>query len=402
MVSCDKIGLVDNFNLNLEPREYQHRIVSKAVGLLGDHRSVLIQSPTGSGKTDMGLMATIPFAREGWKIGWAAMRRNLLTQVYEEARKIGYPFPITTISMFDKQPPQCDFLIVDEAHHDATRSMENIHAHIQPKKVIGLSATPQRQDKVGLCFEKTVNDAGIGELIRLGYLSRYNHFSMLQYTPLEVARLYVAERERWGKSLIFFRTHQECLSCLGELNRLGFHKADVITGSTDREMQLEAFSNGDTEVVINMMVLTEGFDCPDLSTVFIRDSSRNPTIQMGGRVFRKMANIAAKNVVQSANTHWPFVRTAEAVQQFKRFGTEWRSVTVSDNLNQVAMKTRAMMIRAAQAAFTNGQNADDLKKLEELKKHRRVWDPDMQEAEQRRQADIAANSDYDESEGFEE
>src|SRR5262245_2779129 len=110
----------------VQPRPYQERIVRKALDLFCNQgvRSVLIDSPTGSGKTLMGLMiGRALHERLGLKIGWAAMRRHLLAQAARENAAQGIDAPCTWISMFDRNPPTgLDLLVVDEAQHDAAGS----------------------------------------------------------------------------------------------------------------------------------------------------------------------------------------------------------------------------------------------------------------------------------------
>jgi superfamily II DNA or RNA helicase len=70
-------------SMDVQPRPYQQRIVGKAVDLFTNRqlRSVLIDSPTGSGKTIMGLLiARVLQDRLGLRVGWVAMRRYLLAQ----------------------------------------------------------------------------------------------------------------------------------------------------------------------------------------------------------------------------------------------------------------------------------------------------------------------------------
>ena len=390
--------------MNREPRDYQRRIINKTVGYYNSgFESVLIESPIGSGKTSMGLEATIPFAQEGKTIGWAAMRRNLLTQAQAEAHKIGYPFKIHSISMFDKRPPKVDFLVVDEAHHDATQSMATVHGVIKPRWVLGLSATPQRTDRVGLNFQHTVRDAGIGELINDGYLSQYKHFTIPEYTPTAIADTYHRQPDRWGKSLMFFRTYDECLECAERLNHLGWgSQTDIITGKTDREAQLAWFDSGKTRIVINMMVLTEGFDSPSLQTVFVRDSSRNPTIQMGGRVFRKFPGIRFKNLIQSKNTRWPFTKTATCLEQLVWKNGNWRHVSgESLDTDSLVENQRDLLIRVLQEAYDDGTSW--IRVMGNRKKKAEVWvDPSdliTPPAEERREE---PTSDFDVSGDWEE
>ncbi len=83
-------------------------------------QSVLVESPTGSGKTVMGLLIAEKMQEQSsLKIGWVAMRRNLLSQAQRENERLGFGLNVQYVSMFDSNPPEVDFLIVDEAQHDA-------------------------------------------------------------------------------------------------------------------------------------------------------------------------------------------------------------------------------------------------------------------------------------------
>ncbi len=332
----------------VEPRPYQRRIVTQALDMFaGQHtnrfgqrepaaRGVLIESPTGSGKTVMGLLiAKILQQRHGYRVGWVAMRRNLLAQAAEENVCHGLGVEMHLISMFDKRPPKVDLLIVDEAQHDAALSMGNLHSAIQPALTLGLSATPFRSDRVKLCFEKSITDAGIGQLIQDGYLSRYHHYTIPDYTPESVAWFYAQDRRRWGKSLLFFHRYDQCLKCQRLLAAEGIH-AEVVTGHTDRERQLDDFAAGRTNVLINMAILTEGFDCPTLQTVFCRPSGKGCTVQMGGRVFRQHADLPFKQIVQCKDTRHPFAKTAVPEEQYVWQDGEWRTLKMNAQLGAIS------------------------------------------------------------------
>jgi superfamily II DNA or RNA helicase len=67
--------------------------------------------------------------------------------------------------------------------------------------------------------------------------------------------------------------------------------ADMVTGDTpkdDRKHILDELSNGNTQVVVNVAVLTEGFDAPPVSCVVLtRPCSFKATmVQMIGRGLR--------------------------------------------------------------------------------------------------------------------
>ena len=346
---------------DVEPRDYQLRIASSAIRMFhGEHRnragelepaahSVMIESPTGSGKTIMALaIARYMQRRHGYSVGWVAMRRNLLAQAERENRRFGYDVDLRRISMFDKNPPPADFLVVDEAQHDAAMSMANLHCEIRPKRVLGLTATPFRTDRIKLCFDKVITDANIHQLIADGYLSRYHHFTIPEYTPESVTRFFAAEPARWGKSLIFFHRLDECLQCQRRLAAAGV-EAEVVTAKSNRERQIADFENDRVNVLVNMAILTEGFDCPRLKTVFCRPSGKGCTIQMGGRVFRKHPELPFKQIVQCRNTRHPFLRTAAAAEQYAWMEESWRTLKLNDQIAAISQMARDVIAKSTVA-----------------------------------------------------
>lgn len=127
-------------------RPYQQRFVDKAVAMfLGQHRngadelepaarSVMIESPTGSGKTVCGLhIAKTVQQITGARVGWVAMRRNLLKQAVAENLRHGIGVDLVTISLFERTPPTgIDLLVCDESQHDASNSASHLHNVIKP------------------------------------------------------------------------------------------------------------------------------------------------------------------------------------------------------------------------------------------------------------------------------
>jgi superfamily II DNA or RNA helicase len=331
-------------NVDAEPRGYQERIITRAVTNFNEvgMRSVLIESATGSGKTVMAMLICrwLQLLEPGLTIGWVAMRRNLLAQAENENEKRKIKAKIEYISMFDRHPPSgLGMIVVDEAQHDATDSMVHIHNVNKPKYILGMTATPFRTDRVKLCFDTVIKDSGISALIRDGHLSPYDHYSIPQWGPDHATKLYLADPQRWGKSLMFFHTLEQCGQARQMLQDGGV-KVDMVTGSTDREAQLAAFEAGHTDVIVNCMVLTEGFDCPALKTVFCRDSCKAVTMQMAGRVFRRHNSAPIKQIVQSKLTRWPMVRTATPHLQYVLDDDgSWRSLTINPHINRISCNT---------------------------------------------------------------
>lgn len=397
-ISPDHESAVDRFAaaVRIEPRDYQARVVRRVIEMFsGPHvdrkaqlpaaRSVIVESPTGSGKTIMALLLA-KWAQEtlGMRVVWTAMRRNLLAQVERENRDRGFNVDLAVVSMFERSPPRGDLLVVDEAQHDATRSMASLHAAVAPTKVLGLSATPYRADRLGLCFERTVRDAGIRQLVLDGYLSPFAHYTLDTYSPETVAATWLREPERWGRSLIFFRTIAECRACAALLAAAGV-ACEVVTGASDREAQIDRFATGGCGVILSVAVLAEGFDFPELQTVFCRPASRGPTVQMAGRVLRRAVDVPLKAVVQCRATKHPFPATAIPTVQYVEADGGWRSIGLNDRVEQVTARMLELLVRQSRQAGEAGKAAESRKKTPLSLGVRRVkpWNFRVEEARDR-------------------
>lgn len=139
-----------------EKREYQEAAVAETVQAFNDGcNSVLIESPVGSGKTIMGLMVASELVKKSpdLKINWVASRRHILNQT-QRINSQYFHLRLNLVSVFDKEPPECDLCIIDEAHHEATNSCIRMYARCKNTYTLGLSATPQRTDRMKLSFKR--------------------------------------------------------------------------------------------------------------------------------------------------------------------------------------------------------------------------------------------------------
>lgn len=352
-----------------EQRPYQQKIISKADKHLKDgYKSILVVSPPGSGKTVMGWTITKNALNQSGEIfgcdpsdvgiAWMAMRRNLLAQAAEENNvMVGCP-NTHFISMFEDDftdHPIMKYkkriLVCDETHHIACDSATSVVNALNPDFILGLSATPYRTDKVKLCFETTLQDAGFHCLIQDGYLSKFDQWIIDSWNPEVVADTYLREIDKWKKSIMYFLTFEECMKCFNILQVAGV-RCEIVTGSTDRFRQIDELASGKLQLLINMHVLTEGVDIPDLNTVFVRDSdNKGPTIQMAGRCLRKHPSKQAANIVQSVDTRFPFTKVASARHQYLMQDGEWRII---GNSEMIDIMTSRMLKR-----LTENKVSDD-------------------------------------------
>lgn len=381
---------------NVEPRTYQRSVTTKSVDMFNGRykngtgqvenaaRSVMIESPTGSGKTVMGHMVVKAqqMTHDDLVIGWIAMRRNLLTQAEREHKQMGFNIDnIHYTSMFDDRPEHLIkakeagkriMMVVDEAQHDSATSMAHLHNLLEPDWILGLTATPFRTDNVKLCFDKVVKDAGIHQLIQDGYLSQFEHFSIPRWSVDDVVDFYSREPERWGKSIFYFLTTGECLEFERKIldrsndimGRLKQHRPDLsleegliqyVKGGQHKvtERQLTDFRAGKIGILVNCMVLTEGFDDPTLETAWVRDSGKGPTMQMAGRAFRthpewknnQNESFRCKKIVQSKDTRHPILKTAMADQQFLWQSGDWKSLKINPFIKEISSTSQRAVAR---------------------------------------------------------
>ena len=313
-----------------ERRTYQVEAIDACVAAFSERgrTSVLLESPVGSGKTYMAL-ETIHRLQERLgrplKVGWVAPRRHLLLQMMEANRDL-HGDNVRPVSMFEKTPPEVDLVVLDEAHHEATQSCVLLYEKMRASLTLGLSATPLRTDRMKLSFQETVRTCSIARLIREGYLSPFDSYLVPTYSVENVARFYLADRARWGKSLVFFSTIAECVAFRERLAAEGVG-CEVVTSESDKERQIDAFARGLVPVVANVAMLSEGFDQPDVASVFARDASRLPTIQMCGRGLRRAPGKATCNIVQSADSNYLFERVAPPRNAFRWQREHWLALT---------------------------------------------------------------------------
>ncbi len=363
----DKILKFIKENTTLEPREYQIRIIGKAFDAFQviKHKSVLIESPTGSGKSSMGLVICKLLENElGIRTGWVAMRRKLLQQAAKENEKIGVE-NIHFVSMFEKDPPEVDILVTDEAQHDAADTCLALHHNMKAKFFLGLTATPFRTDKVKLAFEKIIADCGVRYLIESGYLANFDQYIIPKWTPEFIAERYLEDPQRWGKSIFYFKNSEQCYQFKELVTKAG-QQCEVILGNLTQSQKDNIYSDfeeGKLKALVNVYLLTEGFDAPDLATVWVRDSGKLPTMQMSGRVLRKDPDNIEKvaKIVQSDVTPYPYTKTAKPREQWVWDMDQWRSIKGGPQIELISsVVVRNILPRPVILPTILGQNGDTI------------------------------------------
>jgi len=390
--------------IKVESRPYQKEILDDLVNSIefGGITSIIVDSPTGSGKTYLGLAACRQLVTEVLPrlhgvtpeeigVAWVAMRSNLLVATKEVNGQYFVDTPpedeghqfcpnLNTVSMFQRDSKfmrkyKIRIAVIDEAHHDTTESMARVYGDIDPQYCIGLTATPFRMDHNRLGFQKVIKKAGYRYLIDDGYLAAFNHWSFpLEWTPENVANTYLDSPRAWGSSVMFFLTREDC-EIASQLLTSGGIRNTIVHGGSDREQQIEDLEMGRVDVIISMAILAEGFDFPGLESVFVRDSqSKGLVMQMAGRSLRKFTmpdgSQKVANIIQSANSKYPFTRFARAKNQYVTPNGSWVSIKPNDNVDKHVEISLKALVKAELDC------EELLKKLSKSRGAKRRWNPD--------------------------
>lgn len=329
-----------------EERAYQSEAVEKVLQHFGSGKeSVLLESPVGSGKTVMGLLLIRKMQQKNpaLRVNWVAARHHILNQV-EALNNAYFHCRISAVSVFASSVPKADLVVLDEAHHEATQSCIDMYEKTGNTLTLGLSATPLRTDRMRLAFQVNVPCGNIQYFINTGVLSPFHSYKTSAWNLEQWIKIYCDEPERWGKTLAFFSRIEECRRFQSGLREHGIH-CDVITGQSNKDAQLEAFIKGETQVVANVSVLSEGFDLPELQSVFLRDASRLPTIQMAGRGLRRSPQKPHCNLLQSTTTKYDVERIAEPQECFRYRDGQWLSCSGNTQAIVSTMENTLAMLK---------------------------------------------------------
>ena len=285
-------------------RDYQARTIDACRAAYRDgKRSILIVSPTGSGKTRMGAEIARAVYTRGRRVRWIAHRRELLTQAAERLTAEGAivgPLggieveSIQTLLSRDRIDP-VDLTVLDEAHHYVAAEWGRIAHGAKGGLVIGLTATPERGDgtPLGDLFDHLVVSASVRELTELGHLVPcvVKGPSRPMRSGIAADPVLAYEREAMGtRAVVFCQSVAHARETAERFEEIGIRAAcvDGQTPADERDRALSKFRKGELDVLTNVFVLTEGWDAPEAETCILARSvgSAAMLLQTIGRVLR--------------------------------------------------------------------------------------------------------------------
>ena len=319
--------------------DYQEDMKARIEKALCLHRSVMAQMPTGTGKTYLLTAVIDSFVRANpkAKVWIVAHRRELVSQIEETVRKF-HSYSSATSSLlssvkamsiqwlmrhYDEIEEEPGLIVIDEAHHALAKTYKEMWERFPKAKFLGLTATPCRLNGKGFTdlFDVLVQSWGVPEFISKGRLATYDFVSiksdgvtqrlidslqkrgadgdyqnkemdMLLNKKPSIERLYRSLEEfgkdRKGIVYAINISHAQKITKLYQEHGVKAIAIDSKTPATERQQDIEAFKKGDIQVLVNVDIFSEGFDCPDVEFVQLARPTLSLAkyLQMVGRGLR--------------------------------------------------------------------------------------------------------------------
>lgn len=194
------------------------------------------------------------------------------------------------------KPDDFDVLITDECHHASAPTYRKIFDYFKPRLHLGFTATPNRNDGVGLkaIYQDIIFERNLKWGIEHGYLSnihclrvdigvdlRHVAQRLGDYAPDDLERAINIEsaNEAIAEAYRLYAKPPVLIFCasVAHAEALANHipGAVAVRGGEDRSATVQAFSEGKIPCMTNCMVFTEGTDLPNVQTVIMARPTRN-------------------------------------------------------------------------------------------------------------------------------
>ena len=322
-------------------RDYQSDICSRVSDAFDKHRSVMVQMPTGTGKTMVlaELVKRLMMKDEGIRILIVAHRRELIEQIKATVKRMGLnadnqlsvinnqTIIVESIQTISRRIATIEFapslVVIDEAHHALAKTYKMMWDAWPDARFLGLTATPCRLNGKGFTdlFDVLVQSWDIPTFIKEKWLSTYDFVSIkadsrtqqlisslkkrgadgdyqvkemdavLNKRP-SIERLYecVIEYAHNRKGFVYAINIDHARSIAEYYQSQGVNAVaiDSHTPVKERERIISSFRSGGLQVLVNVDIFSEGFDCPDVEFIQLARPTLSLAkyLQMVGRGLR--------------------------------------------------------------------------------------------------------------------
>ena len=340
LMSCKNDGL----------RDYQQEMKLRLFKEWEFHRSIMVQMPTGTGKTHLLAAVVREFlCRSGMRVWIVAHRRELVEQIEETVARYGMDREDGTVRVFSiqwlsrnwkKMQEAPGLIVIDEAHHALAETYRELWKRYPEVKKLGMTATPCRLNGKGFTdlFDALVVSWSIAEFIRKGWLSAFDYVSIradsreqrmidslkkrgadgdyqakemneVLNRQVSIRRLYESvERYACGKKGIVYAVsiaHARQIAACYSAHGVETVAIDSKTPASERRELVEGFRQGRIKVLVNVDIFSEGFDCPDVEFVQLARPTLSLAkyLQQVGRGLRKSGDKESCMLIDNVGLH---------------------------------------------------------------------------------------------------
>lgn len=265
---------------------------------------------------------------------------------------------------YDEIGEEPGMIVIDEAHHALAKTYKEMWERFPKAKFLGLTATPCRLNGKGFIdlFDVLVQSWSVPEFISKGRLATYDFVSiksngvtqrlidslqkrgadgdyqnkemdMLLNKRPSIERLYRSFEEygkdRKGIVYAINISHAKKIVELYQEHGIKAVAIDSKTPAAERQADIEAFKKGDIQVLVNVDIFSEGFDCPDVEFVQLARPTLSLAkyLQMVGRGLRVakgkkccviIDNVGLYRVFGLPSQIWDWKATFEGRLKFSR------------------------------------------------------------------------------------
>ena len=337
-------------------RDYQQEMKTRLFEEWELHRSVMVQMPTGTGKTHLLAAIVREFLHgSGTRVWIVAHRRELVEQIEETVARYGMRkedgkakeggmVKVMSIQWLSRSgkvidgPP--DLIVIDEAHHALAETYRELWKRYPEARKLGMTATPCRLNRKGFTdlFDTLITSWSIAEFIGRGWLSSFDYVSIRasskeqrlidslkkrgadgDYQVKEmnavlnretgIRRLYESVRRyAAGKKGIVYAVsiaHARQIAAYYSSHGVESVAIDSKTPASERGRLVEAFRQGKISVLVNVDIFSEGFDCPDVEFVQLARPTLSLAkyLQQVGRGLRKSDDKESCMLIDNVGLH---------------------------------------------------------------------------------------------------
>lgn len=236
-----------------------------------------------------------------------------------------------------------DFIIIDEAHHSTANSYKKLWGLYPKAKKLGVTATPWRMNHLGFTsiYDKLIVSKSIKEFIDEGWLSPYCYYSIkdnsnirqnisgidefdiegdYKVSALEQVMDRVSIRAnlldsylklaRGKKGIIYSISRKHSDHICEEYKKAGINivRIDSETPREERRMYVQRFRNGQIDIIVNVDIFSEGFDCPDIEFIQLARPTKSLVkyLQQVGRGLRPTSGKGKCIILDNVGSHIEF------------------------------------------------------------------------------------------------